>query len=92
MAASSFQPQVLRFPTERIARDIWKSRIQESIGRILSLARAPGDIQDMHVTDPLTGHEVALSVGDFFVRLTVDGCDYYFDRLTGRFHGTGSAH
>jgi hypothetical protein len=91
MAASSFQPQVLRFPTERIARDIWKSRIQESIGRILSLARAPGPIQDMHVTDPLTGHEVALSVGDFFVRLTVDHCHYYFDRLTGRFNGTSSA-
>ena len=89
--AASFQSQVLRFPTERIAREIWKGRIRESIGRILSLARTPGAIEDMHVKDPLTGHEVALSVGDFFVRLTVDRCDYYFDRLTGRFHGTGSA-
>ena len=100
MAASSFQPQVLRFPTERVARaasggatqlDIWKGRVRESIGRILNLARAPGAIQDMYVKDTLTGHEVALSVGDFFVRLSVDGRHYYFDRLTGKFNGTGSA-
>ena len=100
MAASSFQPQVLRFPTERIARatsggatqlDIWNGRVRESIGRILHLARAPGAIQDMHVKDTLTGHEVALSVGDFFVRLSVDGRHYYFDRLTGKYNGTGSA-
>jgi hypothetical protein len=100
MAASSFQPQVLRFPTERIARtasggatqlDIWNGHIRESIGRILNLARAPGPIKDMHVKDAFTGHEVALSVGEFFVRLSVDGHHYYFDRLTGKFNGTGSA-
>ena len=45
----------------------------------------------MEVKDSLTGQEVAVSVEVLFVRLTVDGRDYYFDRLTGKYNGTGSA-
>jgi hypothetical protein len=43
----------------------------------------------METIDGVTGQKVAVSVGDLFVRLSIDGRDYYFDRLTGRFDGTG---
>jgi len=45
----------------------------------------------MEATDKITGQKVAVSIGDLFVRLSVDGRDYYFDRITGRFDGTGSS-
>jgi len=44
----------------------------------------------MDLVDRVTGQEIKLTVGDLFVRLSIDGRDYYFDRFTGKFDGTGS--
>ena len=52
---------------------------------------APGAIRDFEINDELTGQQVSVAVGGTYVRLSVDGRDYYFDRLTGQFDGTGVA-
>lgn len=100
MTTSSPQRQVVRFPAEKIARagtggaaksTIWKGRAREWLGRALNWARVPGAIRNIDFTDSVTGQALSVSVDELFVRLTVDGRDYYFDRLTGRFDGTGSA-
>jgi hypothetical protein len=90
---------IVRFPAERVPRaaavgatrvDILKGRLRERLGRLLNRMGAPGVIRDMEVNDKAAGHTVAVAVGDLFVKLTVNGRDYYFDRVTGRFDGTGS--
>ena len=95
---SAPQP-VIRFPVERIPRpasagasrlDILKGRFRERFGRLLNWTGAPGAIRDTEITDKLTGQTVAVQVGDLFVRVSIDGRDYYFDKVTGRFDGTGA--
>ena len=52
-------------------------------------SRSPGVIQTFSFNDALTGNMIIVSVGDRFTRLTINGRDYYVDRITGRFAGTG---
>jgi hypothetical protein len=89
---------LVQFPLSRRAHaaealasgaDILKSRARQWAGRILTRVGVPGAIKPMETIDGVTGQKVAVSVGDLFVRLSIDGRDYYFDRLTGRFDGTG---
>jgi hypothetical protein len=91
---------VLRFPTERTSHpartgatvvDVATLRAREWLGRFANWIRIPGAIKPTEIHDPLTGQRIAVTVDAFFVRLTVNGRDFYFNRLTGRFDGTGSA-
>jgi hypothetical protein len=93
------QREVLRFPSERIVRaargdatwiEIWLGRTRQWLGRVLNRASAPGAIREMEFKDQLADRHIAVSVGELFTCLSVNGRDYYFDRLTGRFDGTGS--
>lgn len=65
------------------------ARLLILVGGCLDRCRLPGAIRPVRVEDPLTGQNLAVHVGTLFVRISVDGRDYYFDRLTGRFDGTG---
>lgn len=69
--------------------DIWRSRARLFLGRVMTQCGIPGLINDATIKDSLTGDEIIVSVGPLFVRLSINGRDYYFDRLTGRFDGTG---
>jgi hypothetical protein len=91
---------VVRFPSERVSHaardgatviDIARSRVKVGLGRLLNKLGVPAAIQPMEITDEITKQHLAVAVDDLFVRVSVDGRDYYFDRLTGRFDGTGSA-
>lgn len=93
------RPSVVRFPAEKTghpargdatAKDILLGRFRGWIGRMLNLARAPGAIQSTEIEDGVAGQRIAVLVGDLFVCLSVNGRDYYFNRLSGRFDGTGS--
>ncbi len=64
-------------------------RIRKSIGRFLNGLKIPGQIRDILIQDDLTGQEIDIAVGIFFTRISVNGRDYYFRRLTGKFDGTG---
>jgi hypothetical protein len=92
--------RVIKFPIERIPRAaaegasrwlIWKERLRELTGRALSRLGLPGAIAEVKINDSLTGQQISVDVGPLYVRLTVNQRDYYFNRVTGRFDGTGSA-
>lgn len=91
--------KILRFPTDRTshparegatALDVIKSRLRETIGRVANRLGLPGAIRPIEIHDATTGYQIRVSVGTSMVRLTVNGRDFYFDRLTGRLDGTGS--
>jgi hypothetical protein len=97
---TSVQRAVLRFPAERVARparggatwlEIRTWRLRRWLGRTLNSFRAPGAIRDVEVQDALTGQRLKVLVGELFVCVNVNGRDYYFDRITGRFDGTGAS-
>jgi hypothetical protein len=44
----------------------------------------------VEVNDAITGHRIQVKAGTLFTCITVNGRDYYFHRLTGKFDGTGS--
>jgi hypothetical protein len=90
---------VIRFPAERTARparvgasvlDLVRDRLREWLGRGLNMASIPGVIAATDIHDQTTGQHIAIAVSALSVRLTVNGRDFYFDRLTGRFRGAGS--
>ena len=99
MTATKIRSNIIGFPSERVSRaprdgatmiDVLGSRMRMGIGRLLNRLGVPAAIQPVEFTDETTKQHVAVAVDDLFVRLSVDGRDYYFDRLTGRFDGTGS--
>jgi hypothetical protein len=58
---------------------------------ILNRAGLPGAVQDVEINDELTGQQVSVRVRALFTRISVNGRDYYFRRLSGRYDGTGSS-
>src|SRR5262245_5409935 len=91
---------VIRFPTERITRPasggwswvyVLRSRARRALGAVLNRVGTPGAIQNTSVHDEVTGQQLSVAVSNLYVRVSVDGRDYYFDRITGRFDGTGSS-
>ena len=68
---------------------VLRSRIRTAVGRLLNRRGIPAPIQPIEITDPLTGQTIQVRVGDLFTRLSIDGRDFYFDRITGRYDGTG---
>ena len=64
-------------------------RLRFGVGRLLNLLHVPGAIRETWFRDKVSGRRISISVGRRFVRVSVDERDYFFDRLTGRFDGTG---
>lgn len=70
--------------------DILKSRLRQFAGRTLGRLRMPGLIASTTINDPLSGQRLEIRVGTICTRISVNGRDYYFSRLSGKFDGTGS--
>ena len=68
---------------------ILRWRVRLGIGRCLNYLHAPGMIRDASINDALSGQQIDVAVQPSFVKITVNGRDYYFDRITGKFDGTG---
>jgi hypothetical protein len=68
---------------------VWKGRVKEGFCRFLNKIGIPGAVRDVSVHDPLTGQSVRVHVGTLFTCISVNGRDYYFHRLSGRFDGAG---
>ncbi len=87
---------IARLPHSNVAKtnatlwDILKSRCLEVSGRLLKFVSAPGFVRNASFQDSLTGRTIDIKVGILFTRLSIDGRDYYFHRVTGKFDGTGS--
>lgn len=69
---------------------VWKSRIEMWLCRLLNRIGLPGAIQEATIDDVLTGQRVSIHVGTLFTRVSVNGRDYFFRRLSGKFDGTGT--
>jgi hypothetical protein len=67
--------------------DILRVRFRILVGKALTSLRIPGAIRDQKINDPVTHHLIDIRVGDLFTKISVDGRDYYFHRLTGKFDG-----
>lgn len=89
---------VLHFPTDRVPRALdgggsrWlrgKAWAKRTLATWATGIGLPGAIRDTDIQDG--NRRVSVRVGASLVRVTVDDRDYYFDRLSGRFDGTGSA-
>ncbi len=66
-----------------------RSRAKVTIGRALAKLRLPGAVSPVEIDDPVTGMKIRINVGPLFTRIEINGRDFYFDRFSGRFDGTG---
>ena len=89
---------VLQFPKNLVGRptiegatrrEIYGVRLKLCFHRLLNRLGVPGAVKDITINDELTGQVIEVRVGVLFVCLSVNGRDYYFRRLTGKFDGTG---
>lgn len=69
--------------------DILKGRLRRLFGELLKSLRIPGPIQNCHIVDPVTNQTIEIRVGVLFSRISINGRDYYFHRLTGKYDGAG---
>ncbi len=69
--------------------EIYKSRIREAVIMTLDFLRIPAPLRTVEIDDPVTGDVIRIRATGLFTTITINGRDYYFDRLTGRFDGTG---
>jgi hypothetical protein len=55
-----------------------------------ALRRCPGVVAPVEIHDELSGTDLAITVGPLLTKISVNGRDFYFDRFSGRYDGTGS--
>lgn len=98
-AAQAKGARVIPFPRKERGRpptgdatilSIYTERLRNSVGAFLNWLRVPGAIRSVEIDDDLSGQQIVVTVGRRFVRLSINDRDYFFDRVTGRFDGTGS--
>ena len=89
---------VLRFPEPlRSAQSnasrirLWSAQIRLAIGRVMQHVGIPGAVRDVRIEDAPTGNCLEIATGPLFTRVSINGRDFFFERLIGRFDGTGSA-
>ena len=69
--------------------NIVMARGKIALGKLLNRFHAPGAVQPFMYKDSFTRDIIEVRIGVLFTVFSVNGRDYYFDRLTGRFDGTG---
>ena len=86
--------RVLKLPTRDWGRpatggasflEVYRGRAVELLGRLLNKLGVPGAVRNVHFKDALTGQEIDVQVSALYTRISVNGRDYYFHRITGRF-------
>lgn len=68
----------------------FKDRIKLLIGGILKKFKLPAFIQDAEINDSLSGYKIKIRTAKLSSIITINGRDFHFDRITGKFSGTGS--
>jgi hypothetical protein len=81
---------VIRQSIESAARANPLEKVKVGVGNLLIRLRAPGAIRQTEFRDRVGGDHLAVSIGPLFVRVSVNGRNYFFDRFTGKFDGTGT--
>ena len=70
--------------------DMLQGEARRLFGQLLNSLRIPGTVRDFKIADPVNNQIISISVGDSFTRISVNGSDYYFNRLTGKYEGKGT--
>jgi hypothetical protein len=73
-------------------RSIWpiiRRILRHAFGSALEIVHAPAKIKEFEYIDPITNETVYLSTGARYSVLHVGVKRFFFDRVTGRFDGTG---
>ena len=92
MAILKFNPCEVTASSVQTGASWWairKVRLREWAGRFLNRLGFAGAVQETEVEDQLTGQHVRVRVGDLFTVISVNGRDYYFHRLSGKYDGSG---
>jgi hypothetical protein len=71
--------------------DILQGKCRRLFEQLLNGLRIPGIVRDYKIADPVNNQIIIISVGALFTRISVNGRDYYFHRLTGKYDGMGLA-
>ena len=69
--------------------EIYLGRLKEFLCGLLYKYRVPAFISDCEINDQFTGQQIVIKNWKQSTKITINGRDYYFDRITGRFTGTG---
>jgi hypothetical protein len=69
---------------------IWHVRLRLALGSLLNAVRIPGAIKSSKIKDKTTADDIHISVGRLFTTVAVNGRHHYFDRITGKYAGSGS--
>lgn len=67
----------------------FKDAIKLSVYSFFKKIGFPGAVNNMEIHDEVTGQHLKVDVGILFTRISVNGRDYYFNRFSGKFDGTG---
>ncbi len=80
-------------PTEATRWQRWRYRygVGPWIKRLLRRITDVGIVRPFTKDDLVTGQHIEIRVSAAYTIFAVDGRDYYFDRFTGKFDGTGMA-
>lgn len=78
-------------PVKRQATIIDKivTELRYGLGSLLNWFEVPGPVKPMDIYDDLTATRVRVVTGSLFTIISVDGKDFYFHRLTGKYDGSG---
>ena|ERR1700722_11079062 len=79
-------------PIAESKESIWAKSLQRVVraaGTVLEFFHAPARIREFEYVDPVTNEIVYLSTGARYSVLHVGAKRLFFDRVTGRFDGTG---
>jgi hypothetical protein len=73
---------------EAIWQSVWRT-LRYAVGFGMEILRASGKIREFEYIDPVTNETAYLSTGARYSVLHVGAKMFFFDRVTGRFDGTG---
>jgi hypothetical protein len=90
LAAATEQPIATARPAAVTQPRTGWALLRQRLSRWWFRNHKTGAIQEIELDESLTGQRLSVWVGEHYVRLCVDGQDYYFDRVTGQFDGIGA--
>jgi hypothetical protein len=82
----------MKSPIAESGESRWRKalgRVYRAVGAALEFCHAPARIREFEYVDPTTNEIVYLSTGARYSVLHVGAKRFFFDRVTGRFDGTG---
>ncbi len=69
--------------------EIYWERLKRTLGNILNYFHIPGFVKPFKTVDKLTAIHIEVRLSGFFTVISINGRDYYFRRLSGKFDGSG---